>query len=68
MLTQDGKCTSRCPSDYWVSGVCQNNTPSNLLDCEIANEINGTTCIKCSPGKLNVAGVCVNYDTTTPIK
>lgn len=22
VLTQDGKCTSRCPTDYWVNGVC----------------------------------------------
>lgn len=30
--------------------------------------MNGTTCIKCNSDKLNVAGVCVDFNTTTPIK
>jgi hypothetical protein len=30
--------------------------------------MNGTTCMKCITGKLNVAGVCVNYDVNSPIK
>jgi hypothetical protein len=51
-----------------VGGNCVNNAVSNLLDCDIANEMNGTTCMKCSAGKLNVAGVCVSYNNTTPIK
>lgn len=34
----------------------------------IANELNGTTCMECEAGYLNVAGVCVDYNVNTPIK
>lgn len=53
VLTMDNQCTP------------QND--STLKDCELANEMNGTTCKRCIAGKLNVAGVCLTITATTPI-
>lgn len=66
--TQDGLCTPKCPKDYWNGTTCQTGITTQLQNCKLANEMNGTTCMECEQGFLNVAGVCVVYNTTTPIK
>lgn len=68
VLTKNGKCTPKCPKDYWNGTVCTAGVTSQLLNCKIANEENGTTCMECEDSYLNVAGVCVTYNVNTPIK
>ena len=43
-----------------LNNDCTPNNNNTLSDCSLANEMNGTTCITCDSGYLNVAGICMD--------